>query len=110
MKNQKLIITVLIVLLVIAVIYIAVLKIQSYNEKQAKEAYQQGVQFGYEMSVKQLLNEMSGCKPVPVYADNLTVNVIAVECLQQQAPIPNLPTPEELEEQMREEQTEQAAE
>ena len=103
MKYHRLIIIGLIVLLIVAGIYIAVLRVQAYNEGQAEESYKKGIQFGYEMSIKQLLSEMEGCKPVPVHADNLTINVIAVECLEQQQP---MPTPEELAEQYAEEQAE----
>ncbi|MBW2987678.1 hypothetical protein KY336_03960, partial [Candidatus Woesearchaeota archaeon] len=101
----RLIITILVILLIIAGIYIAVLKVQSYCEDKSDASYKEGAQFGYEMSIKQLLSEMEDCKPVEVHADNLTVNVIAVECLQQPE-MPELPTPEELEEQRKEEQAE----
>ena len=103
MKYHRLILIGLVVLLIVAVLYIVVLRMQSYCDDQTEEAYKEGAQFGYEASIKQLLSEMEGCKPVPVHADNFTVNVIAVECLQQQT-VPELPTPEELEAEMREEQ------
>jgi predicted negative regulator of RcsB-dependent stress response len=84
MKKQKIMIIAVIVALVVAVGYII---IDQYNEKQQQkitEAYQQGIQIGYEQAVVQLIQEAVTCQPVPVRYKNQTINVFAVECLQQE--------------------------
>ncbi len=84
MGGQKTIIIVLCVLLFLAVSYIAVLYIGNYQVQKMQYAYNQGAQAGYETAVKQLMQQMAKCEPVPVFAENVTLNAIAVECLQQQ--------------------------
>jgi len=48
--------------------------------------YQQGAQFGYEQAVVQIIQQGMTCEPVPLFANtdegNVTLNMIAVECLQ----------------------------
>lgn len=83
MGEQKAIIIVLCVLLFLAVSYIAVLYIGNYQAQKMQYAYNQGAQAGYETAVKQLMQQMAKCEPVPVFAENVTLNAIAVECLQQ---------------------------
>jgi len=84
MKGQKLLIIILSALLLLAVFYIAVIKVSEQNTVKMQSAYNQGVQAGYESAVNQLLDQLSTCQPVPVFFDNVTLNAIAVECLQQQ--------------------------
>ncbi|MFC1801703.1 hypothetical protein ACFLZB_04540 [Nanoarchaeota archaeon] len=81
-KCSKWSIIVLAVLLAAAVIFIAVTQIQSYNEKKSIEIYQTGMQVGYETAVRQLMEELATCQAVPVFADNVTIEAVAVECLQ----------------------------
>jgi hypothetical protein len=83
MKNQKKLVIILAVLLALAVIFILVTQIQKYNKEKSLEIYQLGMQTGYEEVTKQLISQLATCQPVPVYADNITLNAIAVECLQQ---------------------------
>ena len=49
------------------------------------EIYQGGAQYGYELALSQLFQQASSCEPVPVTYNNQTINMIAVECLQQSA-------------------------
>lgn len=84
MKHQKTIIIALAVLLAIAVVFIAVTQVQSYNQKKSFEIYQTGMQAGYESAITQLMQQLATCQQVPLYADNTTINAVAVECLQQQ--------------------------
>lgn len=83
MKYQKHLIAVLAVLLLIAVIFIVVTQIQQYNEEKSIEIYQMGMQVGYEEAIKQLMSGLSTCQAVPLYAGNVTMEAVAVECLQQ---------------------------
>jgi len=82
-SNQKNLTILLIVLLALTIGYII---LDKYNEKKQEEQlniFQQGVQAGYEQAVVQLINELVSCQPIPLFANNQTINVIAVECLQQ---------------------------
>lgn len=84
--------TLLSILLLLSVAYIAN---DWYTEKQmakleAEQAeqmgiFQQGAAFGYEQAVVQLAQQAVTCQPVPVSVDNVTINMIAVECLQAMA-------------------------
>lgn len=87
MKNQKTIIIVMGVLLAIAMIFIVATQIRAYNiEKAAEEQVMmnQAAQEGYTTAIRELMQQASTCNPVPVFADNVTLNLVAVECLQQQ--------------------------
>ena len=74
---------VVIVLLVLAVGYIGYDKYSEWKQEQEFGIYEQGAQFGYEQAVVQLYNGASQCQQVPLTYDNQTINLIAVECLQQ---------------------------
>lgn len=93
MKNQKVIMITLGVLLAIAIIFIVATQIRSYNiqknleQQQTQVAvYKQGAQEGYQAAIRQLMEQAATCNTVPIYADNVSMNIVAVECLQQQAP------------------------
>ena len=91
-KKSSWTILVLMILLVIALVYIAYTQYSSYIQKRNttimqsyQQSYQEGTQDGYEFAIRQLVQQSLSCNPVPVFADNISVNLIAVECLQQQA-------------------------
>jgi hypothetical protein len=69
--------------LVLSLSYIGVSEYQKMKTQEQLSAYQQGVVIGYQQAVIQLLNQVSTCQQVPVTYENLTINVIAVDCLQQ---------------------------
>jgi hypothetical protein len=85
MKVEKLRIALIVVsvALVISVAYIAMNEYQRIKTQEQLSVYQQGVVIGYQQAVIQLLNQVSTCQQVPVTYENLTINVIAVDCLQQ---------------------------
>jgi len=86
LKGQNLLLAILVVLLVIAVLFIAVMQIRDYNARKLQareEVYQQGMQRGYEIAVKQLMEQLSTCNKIPLFADNVTMDAVAVECLQE---------------------------
>jgi hypothetical protein len=80
MKKEYTIIIVLAVLLVIAGCYIA------YGRYVAVQAqvYQAGGQAGYQQAILDIMKQAYTCQPVPLYAGNQSLKLIAVECLQQQ--------------------------
>ena len=60
-----------------------------YDEKALEKdtlIYQQGAQIGYEQAISQMFQQAGSCQQVPLTMENQTINIIAIECLQQQAP------------------------
>ena len=54
----------------------------SQNPIENEQIFQQGLQIGYTEAVLQIMNLSLSCQPVPVYAGNATVELIAVDCLR----------------------------
>ena len=84
LTREKLAIIVLSVLLLLAAGYIAFLKYEEQKQQELTGVFNQGVQAGYQQAVILLFQEASTCRQVPVMVQNQTINVFAVECLQQQ--------------------------
>ena len=86
-SNKKLVITVLIllVLLIAALVYIGygVYTAKVVANQQANMI--QGAQLGYEQAIAQIFQGAGACQQVPITYNNQTINIIAVECLQQAA-------------------------
>ena len=76
---------VMIVLLVLAVGYIGYSTYSDINQEKEFGIYQQGAQVGYEQAVSQMFQQAASCQQVPLSVDNQTINIVAIECLQQQA-------------------------
>jgi len=79
-------------IIAVLVLIIAGLLINSWYAKQAEEKeqeqigiFQQGAQYGYEQAVMQIIQQAATCEQVPLYIENKTINMIAVECLQVQS-------------------------
>ena len=84
MKNQSTIITItLAVLLILALGYIGLVKYSDYKQKNNLEVYQQGARYGYEQAIVQIVQQATTCQQVPLRVENQTINMIAVNCLQQ---------------------------
>lgn len=79
MDRQKVLLVVISAALLVSLAYI----LAGEYQRNQFSAYQQGVQVGYTEAVRQLLSQVSTCQQVPVTLENQTLNVIAVECLQQ---------------------------
>lgn len=56
----------------------------AYQDKKNLESIRYGFNLGYSQAIIQLMNMSLSCQPVPLYAGNTTIEVIAVGCLQQQ--------------------------
>lgn len=79
LNKERVIILVLVVALVAAGIYISISK---YNAGQLA-AFQQGTQYGAQSAVVQILQGAITCQnPVPLTYGNVTLNMVAVECIQ----------------------------
>jgi Tfp pilus assembly protein PilO len=81
--SQKVIIIILAVLLVISAGYIVGTEYKQGQVQQQLVIYQKGMQAGYEQAVIQLVQQALTCQQVPIRVQNQTINIIAVECLQQ---------------------------
>ncbi len=83
MKKEKLIIIVLSVILAIAFIYI----LTTHIEKKTNLIYEDGANYGYQYAIYDIYSKASECQQVPIYMNtnttNSTLNLIAVECLQE---------------------------
>lgn len=84
MLKRKHTVVILAVLLALALGYIAFDTYTEFKQQQDFSLFQQGAQFGYEQAVTQLFQQALTCQPVPVFIENQTLNLIAVECLQLQ--------------------------
>jgi hypothetical protein len=80
--SQKTLVIFLLVLLVLALGYIIFDRYTDYKEQEKIQYYQEGAQYGYQQAIVQMMQQLSTCQPVPLYAGNDTLNAIAVECLQ----------------------------
>ncbi len=88
-KNALYVIIVLLTIaLVVSLNYNYILNYKmNLNEEKNEEIQQktaEAYQAGYKTAVIQILQQASTCKPVPLTADNTTLNLIPIECLQQQ--------------------------
>ena len=81
--TNKTIIWVLAVIVVLLAGYIGMQQYKANKLAEQQQILQQGALFGYQQAVFQLLQEAAKCQPVPITANNLTLNVVAVECFQQ---------------------------
>jgi len=81
--KSTIVIVILIVLLAIALGYIGYVEYAKINTQKQLSVYQQGAQAGYEQAIIQVMQQASTCQQVPLHYNNNTVNLIAVECLQQ---------------------------
>ena len=74
---------VLAVLLFCAVGYIVFNIYSSYQTQTQITIYQQGAQAGYEQAIVQIAQQAVTCQQVPLNIQNQTINLVAVQCLQQ---------------------------
>ena len=90
-NRQVIAIIILVILLVFAVGYISLDKYKTRQLQNQLRVYQQGLQAGYEQAIIQLFQQAMTCQQVPIWAPinvenqtvNKTLNLVAVECLQQ---------------------------
>ena len=82
MARQRTITIVLIILLAVALSYIVFDQYNAIQQRVQLNVYQEGVQFGFEQAILQVVNQAATCQQVPLVFNNQTINMIAVECLQ----------------------------
>ena len=85
MKKVIIAVIVLSVLLFGAVGYIGYGLYSNAKSQEQMEIYQSGALVGYEQAISWLFQQAGSCQQVPIMYNNQTINIIAVECLQQPA-------------------------
>ena len=83
MGKQKIAVIALVVLLIGAFCYIGIGKWNNVKQEKESELFQQAALYGYEQAVVQLAQEVVKCEQVPLRIGNQSINVVAVDCLQQ---------------------------
>jgi len=71
---------ILIGIIFILIIYIGTIRYNNYMEKERLLYKSQG----YDLAVIDILKSVSTCQEVPIGYGNVTLNVVAVECLKKQ--------------------------
>ena len=82
MSGQTIAIVVLSMMLIMVVGYLGFTAYKEAKVTGDQRLIQQGLVTGYEQAVVQLLQQASTCQVVPVRYQNLTLNLVAVECLE----------------------------
>ena len=82
-KKSGIYIIILSLLLLLAVGYILNGELQKAKQQERQEIFAQGIQQGYSQAIIQLMQKASTCQTVPIFANNITMNIIAVDCLSQ---------------------------
>ncbi len=81
-KNK--IIVILAIIVIVAAGYIGFDKYQTYTQQQELTAFQQGANYGYQQAIIQVAQQAkTTCQPVPLIVQDQTINIIAVDCLNQ---------------------------
>ena len=86
--NKQLVLNIILGAILIAIIvYFSISQVRnSINEKKQQElqnAALEGAKFGYEQAIIQVVQQAATCQQVPLIVGNNTLNIIAVDCLQQ---------------------------
>ncbi len=74
-------------ILLLVIIVLLIIVVYSFVVRPAITSYVVNAQnYGYEQAVIQVAQQAATCQQVPLRVGNETINIIAVECLRQQAP------------------------
>jgi hypothetical protein len=83
--NKNIWVVVLVLLVAAAFGYIGYDKYSEYRQTKENLLLEQGAQYGYTQAIAQIAQMAVTCEQVPISVENQTINMIAVECLQQAA-------------------------
>ncbi len=95
--NKKVLIWIPLILLILVVGYLVFDKYTSAKEQEQISIFERGAELGYQQAIVQMMQQAQTCQPIPLYVENVTVNMIAIECLQEQPaqqPVPTIETTE----------------
>ncbi len=79
MKKETIKTTIMIVLAIAVGLMICIHLSQGYIGEKQTEAFN----YGYELALTDVITGVSQCEPLPLTYDNQTINLIAIECLQE---------------------------
>lgn len=82
LSKQSIAIIILVILVGISFGYIGIGEYYKIVYQDQVSVYTQGFNDGASQAILQIMNQATTCQPVPLYAGNFTMNLIAVECLQ----------------------------
>ena len=83
-NKRKLWKTIIIIAIIVVVLVAGFFAFRAYRFRRDTILFANGVQYGYSQAVIQLINMSMSCQPVPLYAGNTTIEVIATGCPQVQ--------------------------
>ncbi len=78
-KHWKIVIIIAIILVILVAGFFS---LRAYQIKREANVFTNAFQIGYAQAIVQLMNLSLSCEPVPLYAGNSTLEVIAIDCLQ----------------------------
>jgi len=78
--KKRLLIWVPLVLLIVVVGFFGFDKYTSAKEQEQISIFERGVSLGQQQIILQMIQQAQTCQPIPLYAENVTVNMIAIEC------------------------------
>ena len=81
-RKTNTLIIVLIVLLALAIGYIGYGAYTRWKQQKDLSTFQAGANYGAQQTVAYLYQQVASCQQVPVTANNQTINVVAIQCLQ----------------------------
>lgn len=71
----------LIILIIGLLGYVGYIEYTDYMVEYDNKIMEQGVQFGYEQTILQIIEKSLTCEPVSLIVNNETINLINIECL-----------------------------
>jgi len=71
---------IIILLLIIAGLFFAVKGYVGWRGKRNDMIFQQGIQYGYQGAILEIMNLSLSCEPVPLFAGNQTIEMIKRDC------------------------------
>ena len=82
-RKETIIIIVLAILLVATTGYFIYDKVKTKYAIEQEMIFKEGMQIGFDRAISSLMQQAVTCNPVKVGSENISLSLIAVECLQQ---------------------------
>ena len=81
-NKKNILIVVLIVLLAVSFSYIGFTEYNKMSQQQQFSAYQAGLNDGASQAILEIMGRAAGCEVVQLYNANVTMDIVATDCLQ----------------------------
>jgi hypothetical protein len=82
LTKEKIAIFVLAVLFLSCLTYICVSKYKESRDIAINKAFTDGAKYGYQSAVEQLIQNAEGCKPVDVFVENKSLQLVDASCIK----------------------------